>query len=71
MLEKLSSRKLWVTLGTILTQVLSQDMSDMTRMVMGATVVAYVLGQSYADAKATEVAKAVSDGIKKVEEASK
>lgn len=67
-MNKLLSRKLGVTVATILTVVLQID--DPVRAgVAGAVAIAYVLGQAFVDKASVErIAAATEEGIEKARE---
>lgn len=69
MLDKLKSRKLWITILTVVGAIMSQDeVSDQTRLIVGGVAVAYVIAQALVDSKAKAVADDVREGLDRGEQ---
>lgn len=63
-MKKLLSRKLLVTLGTLVTVLLESDLTDWQRCVAGVIACAYVVAQGIVDkATAEQAARALERGL--------
>jgi hypothetical protein len=63
MIEKLSSRKLWVAILTVVGAVLAEDRDVATTAVVAGVAVVYIVAQALVDARARDVAEDVAEGL--------